>query len=77
MTAQVIFICQWLDCPDDKKREHWDIQRKIDLAKAKLAYDIKVLGINEYQAELCFDRWYHANRDGLKIVNPLSENEST
>jgi hypothetical protein len=74
MTAQVVFLNSWLNCPDDVLRYHYILQQKISEGKAKLWYDITQLNIDPYQASLCHDRWIHSNRDRLKLVG-RGENE--
>lgn len=69
MTAQVIYLNRWLDCGDERLRLNWAMQDRINEAKAVFWHDIKELGINDYQARLCYDRFIHSNRDRLKVVD--------
>lgn len=69
MTAQVIYLNQWLNCSDDELRRNYLMQDKINEAKAVFWHDLKELGISEYQKKLCYDRFIHANRDRLKLVD--------
>jgi hypothetical protein len=66
MTAQVIFIHTWPDCPDHILRFHYILQEKISEGKARFWYDLG--DIDRYQKMLCYDRWIHSNRDRLKVV---------
>ncbi len=68
MTAQVIYLNQWLNCSDDELRKNYLMQIKINEAKAKFWYDLDFIGVNDYQKRLCYDRFIHANRDRLKVV---------
>lgn len=71
MTAQVIYLNRWLDCPDEMLRKNYKMQDLINENKAKFWYDMDKLGINNYQKQLCYDRWIHSNRDRIKIVDSL------
>ena len=69
MTAQVIYLNQFLNCSDDELRRNYLMQDKINEAKAKFWYDMSEMGVTKYQADLCYDRFIHANRDRLKLVD--------
>lgn len=69
MKGQVVYLNAWLNCPDDQLRINYLMQDKINEAKAVFWHDIKELGINDYQAALCYDRFIHSNRDRLKVVD--------
>lgn len=73
MTAQVIYLNKWLDCGDDELRKNNLMQEKISEAKAIFWHDIKELGINDYQANLCYDRFIHSNRDRLKVYEKCTD----
>jgi hypothetical protein len=68
MTAQVVFLNSWLNCPDDQLRFHFRIQTRLNEEKAKFWFDINGLNIDIYQKVLCYDRWVHSNRDRLKVI---------
>jgi hypothetical protein len=68
MKSNVVYLNAWLNVPDDVLRQNYEIQEKINLAKVTFWYNIKVQGINEFQAQLCYDRFIHANRDNIKII---------
>jgi len=68
MTSQVIYLNKWLNCSDDELRKNYLMQTKINEAKAKFWYDLNKLGVNDYQKCLCYNRFVHANRDRLKVV---------
>jgi hypothetical protein len=42
MTAQVIFLNRWLDCPDRKRAYHDELQDKISEAKAIFDMDTRL-----------------------------------
>jgi hypothetical protein len=67
--AQIIYLNRYLNCPDSELRQNYAMQDKINEAKAVFWHDIKELGINQYQANLCYDRFIHSNRDRLKLVD--------
>jgi hypothetical protein len=67
MTAQVIYLHSWLNCPDDQLRFHYILQQKISEGKALFWHGLG--DINQYQKFLCYDRWIHSNRDRLKVVD--------
>lgn len=69
MTSNVRYLNAWLNCSDDELRRNYLMQDKINEAKAKFWYDINQLNISIYQAELCYDRFIHSNRDRLKLVD--------
>jgi hypothetical protein len=70
MKSNVVYLNAWLNVPDDILRQNFAVQEKIQLAKVTFWYNIKVQGINEFQAQLCYDRFIHANRDNLKLIKP-------
>ena len=69
MTAQVIYLNAWLDCGDEELRKNKLMQDKINEAKAVFWHDIKELGVNDYQAMLCYDRFIHSTKDRIHIVS--------
>jgi len=71
VTAQVIYIHSWLNCPDDRLRFHYELQEKINLGKAEFWQRIRDQRISGFQAYLCYDRWVHENRDRIKILEAL------
>jgi hypothetical protein len=77
MTAKVIFLNTWLNCPDDQVRFHFRIQNRLNEEKAKFWYGINEMDIDVYQKVLCYDRWVHSNRDRIKVISGdnLAENE--
>ena len=74
MTAQVIFLNRWLDCGDERLRINRQMQDRINEAKATFWNDLNRLGVNDYQAKLCYDRFIHSNRDRIKVVKNQDEN---
>jgi len=75
MTAQIIYLNTWLDCPDDQLRFHFRIQNRVNEEKAKFWHGIR--DVDRYQQFLCYDRWVNSNRERLKIVSgdSLAEND--
>ena len=69
MTAQVIYLNRLLSVSDDDFRKNNRMQELINENKAKFWHEIKEQGINGYQAWLCYNRFIHANRDRLKLVD--------
>lgn len=68
MNGQVVYLNAYLNCSDDELRRNYLMQDRMNEAKAVFWHDLKALGINQYQAMLCYDRFIHANRDRLKLV---------
>jgi hypothetical protein len=66
--GKVIYLNAWLNCPDEILRENYRLQVMISEAKAKFWYDMREQKIDQYQVQLCYDRWVHSNRDRLKIA---------
>jgi len=67
MNGKVIYLNAWLDCPDDTLRADYRLQEKIHYAKAQFFYKLRDQGINNFQIQLCYDRWVHSNRDRIKL----------
>ena len=67
MTAKVIYLNAWLNCPDDTLRANYNLQEKINKAKAIFFYRLREQGVQGYQLQLCYDRWVHSNRDRIKL----------
>jgi hypothetical protein len=66
MTAQVIFLNKWLDCPDHKRQYHDELQRVISEAKA--IFDLDTRYYTPFEKELSKQRSEHLCRDRIKIV---------
>lgn len=69
MTAQVIYLNNWLNCGDEELRRNYLMQDRINEAKAVFWHDLKEAGVSEFQKKLCYDRFIHMNRDRLKLVD--------
>lgn len=67
MSGKVIYLNAWLNCPDDNLRANFKLQEKITLAKAQFFYKMREQGVNNFQIQLCYDRWVHSNRDRIKL----------
>ena len=68
MKSNVRYLNAYLNCPDDELRRNYLMQDKINEAKAVFWHDIKELGINDYQAALCYDRFIHSTRERMRLV---------
>jgi len=66
--GKVIYLNAWLNCPDEILRKNYRLQVMISEAKAKFWYDMRRQNVNDYQSQLCYDRWVHSNRDRIKLV---------
>lgn len=68
MSGQVVYLNRWLNAGDEELRKNRLMQDRICESKAKFWYDIKLMGISDFQARLCYDRFIYANRDRLKVI---------
>ena len=68
MTAQVVYLNRWLDCPDELLRQNYKMQELITHGKIAFWQRLRDQGITGYQAKLCYDRWIHSNREKIKLV---------
>ena len=75
MTAQVIYLNQWINCGDDELRKNRLMQDRICEAKARFWCDIRAMMVSDFQARLCYDRFIYANRDRLKLVKNDDQDE--
>jgi len=66
MTAQVIYLNRWLNCPDDILRKHYSMQELINTRKAEFWYSVR--GIDRYQAVLAYSRFVHSMRNRMGII---------
>ncbi len=64
--AQVIFLNKWLDCPDEKKREHDMIQIMINEEKAKFEYEIREY--NAFQRAISKQKSHHLWRQRMRVI---------
>jgi len=71
MTAQVIFLNKWLDCPDEKKREHAMIQALIQEEVAKYLYEIR--NYNKFQKAISKQKSYNLFRQKLRLIDGGAE----
>jgi hypothetical protein len=77
MSAQVIFLNRWLNCPAEKKREHEMIQCLIQEEKAKFDYETR--NYNPYQKMISKQKSRNLLRERIKIVGnneEISEEEN-
>ena len=68
MTAQVVYLNRWLDCPEELMRQNYKMQELITSGKIAFWQRLRDQGITGYQAKLCYDRWVHSNRERIKLV---------
>lgn len=73
MTAQVIFLNRWLDCPDRKRAYHDELQDKISEAKAIFDMDTRLY--TPFEKELSKQKSQHLCRDRMHIVKNTQEPE--
>lgn len=71
MTAQVIFLNRWLDCPEEKKREHAMIQALIQEEVAKYLYEIR--DYNAYQKAISKQKTANLFRQKMYIVRSTED----
>jgi hypothetical protein len=64
--AQIIFLNRWLDCPEEKKREHDMIQVMINERKAEFNYETR--DYNPYQRAISKQKSHNLWRQRMKIV---------
>lgn len=66
--SKVIYLNRYLNCSDEELRKNYVMQDKITEARNHFFYRMKEQGIADYQLWICYTRWYHSNRDKLKIA---------
>lgn len=64
--AQVIFLNRWLDCPDEKRREHDMIQVMINERKAEFDYETR--DYNPYQRAISKQKSHNLWRQRMRII---------
>ena len=72
MTAQVIFLNRWLNCPEEKKREHELMQVLINEEKAKFDYETR--DYNPFQRSISKQKSHNNWRQRMKIIKNNEEN---
>lgn len=70
MNGKVIFLNTWLNCPEERKREHQRIQELIWEKKMEFEYSIR--DYNQYQKTLSRQRSHNLWRSRMRLV----ENEN-
>jgi hypothetical protein len=73
MTALVIFLNRWLDCPDRKRAYHDELQEKI--AEAKAIFDMDTRFYTPFEKELSKQKSQHLCRDRIKIVKTTQDEQ--
>lgn len=66
MTAQVIFLNRWLDCPPEKRNEHEMIQTMINEKKAVFYYETR--DYNQFQKAISKQKSHHLWRNRMRII---------
>ena len=74
MKAQVIFLNRWLNCPDEKRREHEMIQILINERKAEFDYETR--NYTPFQRAISKQKSHNLWRQRMKIVGNDDENIS-
>lgn len=74
MKAQIIFLNKWLDCPDEKKREHEMMQKLIN--EKKFEFDYETRNYNPFQKAISKQKSHNLWRQRMKIVGNDDENIS-
>jgi hypothetical protein len=75
MTAQVIFLNKWLDCPDEKKREHAMIQALIQEEVAKYLYEIR--DYNAFQKAISKQKSANLFRQKMYVIRNVENTEDS
>lgn len=71
MSAQVIFLNRWLDCPEEQKRKHKAMQIRLQEAKAKFEYETR--NYTPYQKAISKMKSHNLFRNRIKIVENIIE----
>lgn len=71
--GQVIFLNRWLNCPDEKVREHEKIQILICERKAEFEYATREY--NQFQKNLSKQRSHNLWRARMRIVDDGSTDD--
>jgi hypothetical protein len=74
MTAQVIFLNRWLDCPDEKKREHQLIQDLINSQKAQ--YYNETMNYTPFQKAVSRQKTANLFRARMVLIKTLQGQDS-
>jgi hypothetical protein len=83
MTAKVIYLNAWLDCPDVILKRNYALQDKITDARNHFFYKCKEEGKTESQTLFLYGIWIQKNRKRIKlekhedIPDPVGDNIST
>lgn len=73
MSAQVIFLNRWINCPNEKRKEHDMMQAMINEEIAMFNYRLRELP--PYQRALSKMRSHHEWRNRMKLIkNTIEEN---
>lgn len=68
MSARVIYLNAWLDCPDVILRRNYAMQNKITEARSYVFYKLKEEGKTESEAIYLFQVWIQKNKAKIKLV---------
>jgi hypothetical protein len=67
MTAKVIYLNAWLDCPDVILKRNYALQDKITDARNHFFYKCKEEGKTESQTLFLYGIWIQKNRKRIKL----------
>ena len=66
--GKVLYLNQWLDCPDDIHRRNYQYQIRLSEAKAKFFYDMREKGASEWQIAMDYQKFIRKNRANIKFA---------
>lgn len=66
--GRVLFLSQWLDCPDDIHRRNYQYQIRLNEAKAKFFYDLREKGASKWQIACSYQQFINNNRSRIKLI---------
>lgn len=65
---KVIYLSQWLDCPDVILKRNYALQDKISEARIHFFYKLREEGTSEEKAKFLYSVWIGKNRKRLKLL---------
>jgi hypothetical protein len=68
MSAKVIYLNAWLDCPDAILRRNYAMQDKITDARNYVFYKLKEEGKTESEVVYLFRVWIQKNKAKIKLA---------
>ena len=70
MTAKVMYLHSWPNCPDDILRRNYALQTRITEARIHFFYKLDQDMVPENIAKFRYSMWVQNNRGKLKLVKP-------